>query len=313
MATALRLVFAGTPEFALPTLRALCDSHHAVCAVYTQPDRPAGRGRRLRASPVKTYALEQGLAVEQPATLNLETAQQTLADYRPDVLIVVAYGLLLPRAVLALPMHGCLNVHASRLPRWRGAAPIQRALLAGDTETGVTIMQMDEGLDTGPVLARRSCPIGPEDTGGLLHDRLAQQGALLLLDVLGQLVAGTLDPSAQDPSQACYASKVRKADGILDWRRPAAELERQVRAFNPWPVAQTRLPDGQTLRVWAATAVAAGPGGAPGTVIAAQPEGIDVATGHGTLRLREIQLPGGRRLTPGEFLAARRLAGSRFG
>lgn len=313
MTNSLRLVFAGTPAFALPSLRALCESHHRVCAVYTQPDRPSGRGQRLRASPVKAFALERGLAVEQPEGVDAPALRDALAAYRPDAVIVVAYGLLLPGAVLTLPAHGCINVHASLLPRWRGAAPIQRALLAGDRETGVTIMQMDEGLDTGPILAQGACPIDPEDTGGGLHDRLAEIGAALLVATLDRVADGTLVPTSQDPSRACYAAKLSKADGDLDWGRPAVELARQVRALNPWPVARTRLADGQILRVWAARAWSGESGQAPGTVIAAGKDGIEVAAGRGVLRLCEIQLPGGRRLTPGEFLAARRIAGSRLG
>lgn len=313
MTECLDLVFAGTPQFAVPTLRALCASGHRVRAVYTQPDRRAGRGRRPRPSPVKTLALECGLSVEQPPSLREEAVQADLRALGADALIVVAYGLLLPPAVLAIPRLGCLNVHASLLPRWRGAAPIQRALLAGDTETGVSIMQMDKGLDTGPILARSSCSIGPDDTAARLAERLAAQGADLLLETLDRLAQGGVQPLAQDPARACYAPKLSKAEAVLDWRRPAPELERRVRAFDPWPVAQTRLEGGAVLRIWRARALPHAPGGPPGSVLDAGATGIDVAAGEGVLRLLEVQLPGGRRLDAGAFLAGHAIAGTRLG
>jgi methionyl-tRNA formyltransferase len=314
MTERLDLVFAGTPQFAVPTLRALCASGHRVRAVYTQPDRCAGRGRRPRPSPVKTLALECGLDVEQPPTLREEAVQAGLRALGADALIVVAYGLLLPPAVLAIPRLGCLNVHASLLPRWRGAAPIPRALLAGDSETGVSILQMEKGLDTGPILARSSCSIGPDDTAARLAERLAAQGADLLLETLDRLVQGGVQLLAQDPARACYAPKLSKAEAVLDWRHPAPELERRVRAFDPWPVAQTCLEDGTVLRIWRARALPLVPGGPPpGSVLDAGAAGIDVAAGEGVLRLLEMQLPGGRRLDAGAFLAGHAIAGTRLG
>lgn len=295
-----RVVFAGTPGFAVPSLERLGRMDVTLAAVYTQPDRPAGRGRRPRPSPVKQAALDAGLAVHQPATLRDPEARRILAELQPDLLVVAAYGLLLPAPVLALPTRGCLNVHASLLPRWRGAAPIQRALLAGDTETGVSLMLMTRGLDEGPVLAERSCPILAEDTGGSLHDRLAVLGADLLEDALPQWWAGRLEPVPQDDALACYAAKLDKGEAQLDWRRPARELERQVRAFDPWPGAET-LCQGERLRVWRA-ALGAAAQAPPGTVQAAGAEGLEVATGDGSLRLLELQLPGRRRQHVREFL-----------
>ncbi len=289
----MRIVFAGTPEFGLPSLRALLTSAHPVVAVYTQPDRPAGRGRTLRASPVKELALAHGIPVVQPLTLKADAARAGLAAYRPDLLVVVAYGLILPQAVLDLPARGCVNVHASLLPRWRGAAPIQRAILAGDRETGVTLMRMEAGLDTGPMLARATCPIGPADTAADLHDRLAALGGDLLAAKLDALLEGALREEPQDNAQASYAAKLDKAEAPLDWRRSATDLVRQVNAFNPWPVAQTAL-HGQVLRVWRAERV--GGSGEPGTILQAGRAGVDVACGVDCLRLLEVQLPGGRRI-----------------
>lgn len=306
----LRLVFAGTPAFAVPSLVALRDAGYGLCAIYTQPDRPAGRGRQVCASPVKQQA--GALPVYQPISLRDATAQQQLAALQPDLLVVVAYGLLLPAAVLTIPRLGCVNIHASLLPRWRGAAPIQRALLAGDTETGVTLMQMAEGLDTGPVLASLPCPIPPGMTGGELHDRLAERGARLLLDSLPALVAGQLIPQPQAESRATYAAKLSKAEARLDWTQPAAVLERQVLAFNPWPVAETRLAD-QVLRIWRAAALADATTASPGTVVHQDAAGIEVATGAGRLRLTELQLPGRRPLSAAAFGNARYLVGQRLG
>ena len=314
MSQALRVVYAGTPEFAVPALQALLDSRHAVVAVYTQPDRPAGRGRKLRPSPVKALAQTHDLPVEQPARLKGSETLERLAGYAPDVMVVAAYGLILPQRVLALPAHGCLNIHASLLPRWRGAAPIQRALLAGDTETGVTIMQMAPGLDTGAMLLKRACPIRDTETAASLHDRLATLGAEALLATLEQLVAGELQPEPQDEAAACYAAKLDKAEAALDWCEPAVVLARQVRGFNPWPIAYTYY-QGQPLRIWAATPLAANAEVAvrqPGEIVAATAAGIDVATGQGILRITELQLPGGKPLAAGQFLNARSLAGVRF-
>ncbi|ROR34252.1 methionyl-tRNA formyltransferase [Inmirania thermothiophila] len=311
-ASPLRVIFAGTPAFAVPSLEALLGAGHAVVAVYTQPDRPAGRGRRPRPSPVKEAALAAGLAVRQPRTLRDAAEQAALAALGADLMVVVAYGLLLPPPVLAAPRLGCVNVHASLLPRWRGAAPIQRAILAGDGETGVCLMQMDEGLDTGPVLARAATPIGPEETAGELHDRLAGMGARLLVEALPALARGELAPVPQDEAQATYAEKLAKEEAVLDFARPAEELARRVRAFNPWPVAEARLDDGTRLRVWRARALPGG-GGEPGRVLAAGREGVDVATGRGVLRILELQRPGGRPLAAGDFVNALPLAGRRLG
>jgi methionyl-tRNA formyltransferase len=308
----LRIVYAGTPDFAVPALQALIDSPHEVVAVYTQPDRPAGRGRKLTPSPVKRLALEHGIPVEQPERLKPPEVQARLRDYAPDMMVVAAYGLILPRAVLEIPTHGCLNIHASLLPRWRGAAPIQRAILAGDAETGVTLMQMAPGLDTGDMLLKAATPVGRQDNAQDLHDRLARQGAQLLLRCLEDLQAGRLNPEPQDEALATYAEKLSKAEAELDWFLSAAVLDRQVRAFNPWPVAFTHI-DGETLRIWAAEPVASAVTATPGTVVAEGPQGIDVATGDGMLRLTRIQFPGGKPLTVEQVVAGRSLLGKRLG
>ncbi len=307
----LRVIFAGTPDFAVPTLEALLAAGHDVVAVYTQPDRPAGRGRQVRPGPVKRCALDHGIEVCQPATLRDAQAQRALAALAADVMVVVAYGLILPRAVLDAPRLGCVNVHASLLPRWRGAAPIQRALLAGDAETGVTIMQMERGLDTGPMLARAARPIGPDDTAGTLHDALAGLGARLLVTTLDDLARGTAVAEAQDAVLATYADKLTKEEARLDWAAPAARLDRQVRGLAPWPVAEARL-DGATLRVWEAAPL---PGHAapPGRIVGVGSEGIDVACGEGLLRLRRVQLPGKRALPAGDFANGRALLGLTLG
>ncbi|MGB3393537.1 MAG: methionyl-tRNA formyltransferase [Stenotrophomonas sp.] len=301
----MKIVFAGTPEFAVASLGAAARQHEVV-AVYTQPDRPAGRGRGLMPSPVKLDAIARGIPVLQPETLKTPEAQQQLRELQPDLMVVVAYGLILPRAVLEIPTHGCWNVHASLLPRWRGAAPIQRAIEAGDAETGVCLMQMEAGLDTGPVLLSQRTPIADTDTGGLLHDRLAQMGAQVLSDGLGLLRAG-LKPVAQpQPAEGVtYAHKLDKAEARLDWQQDAAALARKVRAFNPWPVAEAMLA-GERVRIHGAVAIHDHRGKAPGTVIDASREGIDIACGQGALRLRVVQREGGKAITAADYLNARR-------
>ncbi|MGN6519068.1 MAG: methionyl-tRNA formyltransferase [Dokdonella sp.] len=302
----LRLVFAGTPEFAVPSLEACLASGAEVVAVYTQPDRPAGRGRKLAASPVKQAALAANVPLEQPQTLRDAAARARLVAYAPDLLVVVAYGLILPKAALALPRLGCWNVHASLLPRWRGAAPIQRAILAGDAETGVDLMQMEAGLDTGPVLLEARTPIAAEDTGGSLHDRLAALGAQTLATGLARVLRGeALVPTPQRADGVEYAHKLDKAEARLDWNESALALARKVRAFDPWPVAEAVI-DGERLRIWAAEAIDGDAGGAPGQVVARQRDAIDVATGAGVLRITELQREGGRRIAVRDWLNARR-------
>ena len=307
-----RLIFAGTPDFAVPSLQALLDAGYSVAAIYTQPDRPAGRGRQVRASPLKVCAAAAGIPVYQPVTLRDAAVQAELAALQPDLLIVAAYGLILPPAVLAIPRLGCLNLHASLLPRWRGAAPIHWALLAGDAETGISIMQMDPGLDTGPVLARAAHPIPRGITGGELYERLAKLGAETLLATVPEALAGRLTPEPQDEALATYAPKLDKSDLELDWSRPALELERRVLTFNPYPVARTALGD-QTLRIWRAQAEMEPTAAPPGTVLREAGDGIVVAAGSGVLRLTEVQLPGGRPLPVAAFLNAHRLLGRRLG
>ncbi|MEZ5483723.1 MAG: methionyl-tRNA formyltransferase [Lysobacteraceae bacterium] len=302
----MKLVFAGTPAFAVPSLDAALASGFEVSAVYTQPDRPAGRGRQLTASPVKQRALEAGIAVRQPKTLRDADAQQALRDLEPDLLVVIAYGLILPQAVLDIPLHGGWNLHASLLPRWRGAAPIQRAIEAGDRETGVCLMQMEAGLDTGPVLLSQPTPILEDDTAGTLHDRLATLSAEVLADGLKLLLAG-IKPQAQPQPEdgIAYAHKLDKAEARLDWNAPAIELARKVRAFSPWPVAEVELL-GERLRVHAARDLDAAAGDAePGTVLRAGRDGIDVACADGVLRLLQVQKPGGRPMSAADYLNAR--------
>ncbi len=312
----MNIVFAGTPAFAVPTLRALVDARqHTVQAVHTQPDRPAGRGRHTRMSAVKELALELGLAVLQPAKFDpLATSQ--LKALAPEVLVVVAYGLILPAAVLQIPRFGGINVHASLLPRWRGAAPIARSLEAGEEITGITIMQMDEGMDTGDILVQQQLAVHKDDTAQSLHDRLAPLGAGLLLDTLGKLAKGQIVPRPQDGARACYAPKLRKQEAILDWSAPAQLLARKVRAFNPWPVAQTRFRDRQ-LRIWEVGPVEDACGeqdAAPGTVLSADRDGIGVRTGDGVLVIRRLQLEGGKPLSAQAFINGYRLtAGERLG
>ena len=306
MSGRLRVVFAGTPEFAVPCFEACRTAAGVeVVAVLTQPDRPAGRGRHMAASPIKQAALALGLVVEQPESLKSAAAQQRLRELAPDLLVVVAYGLILPRAVLVIPRLGGWNVHASLLPRWRGAAPIQRTLLAGDAETGVCLMQMEPGLDTGPVLLARRTPIHADDTGGRLHDRLATLGADVLSEGLAHAARGeTLAAHPQPEAGVTYAHKLDKAEAALDFRDSAVALARKVRAFDPWPVAETVLA-GERLRVWAAAALPGHADAAPGTLLGAGRDGLDLATGDGILRITTLQRAGGRPLPVADFLNAR--------
>lgn len=314
--TRLRIVFAGTPDFAAHHLKALLASDHELVGVYTQPDRPAGRGKKLQASPVKQLALDAGLPVYQPANLKSEEAQAELAALEADLMVVVAYGLLLPKAVLETPRLGCINVHASLLPRWRGAAPIQRAIEAGDAESGVTIMQMDVGLDTGDMLIKARCPIEPTDTAGDLHDRLIELGGPALLEAVEQLATGTARPEPQDDDQSNYAPKITKAEAALDWRRSATELERQVRAFTPFPICHTRLNDQKDpIRVWRATPLPRRSDQTPGEVVEVTKDAVVVACGAGALALEKLQLPGKKAMSVAELLRGRAdlfQAGDRF-
>jgi len=306
----MRIVFAGTPQFAVPSLEALLAGDHSVVAVYTQPDRPAGRGRRLQASPVKRLALEHRIPVMQPQTLRSEAEIDAFARLRPDLLVVAAYGLILPAGILSIPTVGAINVHASLLPRWRGAAPIQRAILAGDEETGVTIMEVVEALDAGPMLLKKAIPIDPHETAGALHDRLAALGAEALCEALSQLETGKAQAIPQDESEVTYAAKITKEEAGIDWSLPAQTLARVVRAFNPWPVAFTRF-DEQVLRIWRAEAIPARSEDIPGTIVEAK-RNLEVATGEGRLRLLEVQLPGGRRQPAQAFLNAHPCLGCRL-
>ena len=310
----MRIVFAGTPEFAVPCLAGLIAAGHDLAAVYTQPDRPAGRGRKLQQSPVKQLALAHGIPVHQPETLKRDRAAvAALRHLATDLMVVVAYGLLLPAGVLSAPRLGCVNVHASLLPRWRGAAPIQRAVLAGDQESGVCIMAMAAGLDTGPVYHRLSIPLDPRETGGSLHDRLAELGAWALSEALPGIADGTLQPEPQDPTHATYAHKLTKEEGEIDWTQPATAIDRMVRAFDPWPVAQTRLHD-EPLRIWTAQ-VATEPvvPAPPGTVVGSDRTGIRVVTGDGLLKITRLQPPGKRPMDADAFLNARPMTGVRLG
>jgi methionyl-tRNA formyltransferase len=312
MTRSLRLVFAGTPEFAVPSLQACLASGAEVAAVYTQPDRPAGRGRKLAASLVKQAALATGVAIEQPDTLRDAAARERLRGYAPDLIVVIAYGLILPKSVLAMARLGCWNVHASLLPRWRGAAPIQRAILAGDAETGIDLMQMEAGLDTGPILLEARVPIAADDTGGSLHDRLAVLGARTLADALARARRGEMLPArAQATEGVVYAHKLEKAEARLDWSEAAVTLARKVRAFDPWPVAEAEI-HGERLRIWSAEAITGERmDAAVGSVVATHRDAIDVVTGDGLLRIRELQRESGRRMPVRDWLNARRQGAAR--
>ncbi len=302
----LRVIFAGTPAFAALHLKAIINSKHQLTGVYTQPDRSAGRGRKLQASPVKQLAEDSGISVYQPTTLKDIAAQQQLADIPADVLVVVAYGLILPPAVLATPPLGCLNVHASVLPRWRGAAPIQRAIEAGDTSTGVTIMQMDAGLDTGDMLATNTCPIGPQSTAASLHDDLARLGPPLLLKVLGDLQNGRTHPQKQDNEEATYAAKIFKPEAKVDWQQSATVLDRRIRAFNPFPICFSTL-GSERIRIWHARPQSSdATRRAPGTISRADEKGIVVACGENEIVIETLQLEGGKALSAQQILSAHR-------
>ncbi|MDG4813235.1 methionyl-tRNA formyltransferase [Hydrogenovibrio sp. 3SP14C1] len=312
MTQPLKIIFAGTPDFSVAPLKILVDSEHEVIAVYTQPDRPAGRGRKLTASPVKQTALEHDIPVFQPESLKTPEAQAELEALQADVMIVVAYGLILPKAVLDMPKYGCLNIHASLLPRWRGAAPIQRAIQMGDAETGVTIMQMDVGLDTGDMLTILKTPIMPEDTAQTLHDRLSSLGCDALMTTLSDLRVGNLSPVKQDERQVTYAEKLNKAEAEIDWQASAQTLARQVQAFNPWPVAFTQY-QGQPLRIWQAEVGDASTQKSPGLVISVSKAGMEVATGKGSLLITQVQ-PSGKKAMPAyDFAQARQLTGQTLG
>jgi len=305
VSTSLRIIFAGTPDFAARHLDALLSSGHQVVGVFTQPDRPAGRGKKLMPSPVKVLAEEHGLPVFQPASLRPQENQQLVADLNADVMVVVAYGLILPKVVLDMPRLGCINVHGSLLPRWRGAAPIQRSLWAGDADTGVTIMQMDVGLDTGDMLYKLSCPITDEDTSATLYDKLAELGPKGLIDTLQQLADNRVQPEVQDEALVTYAEKLTKEEARLDWSLPAAQLERCIRAFNPWPMSWLEI-DGQPVKVWQASVIAGPVNAAPGTIIEANKQGIQVATVEGILNLESLQPAGKKAMSAQDLLNSRR-------
>lgn len=309
------MIFAGSPAFAVPTLQRLADLGHRPVAVLTQPDRPAGRGRAIAAGPVKQLALELEIPVFAPVTLKTEAAQAELRELRPDLIVVVAYGLLLPPSVLSIPRLGCVNVHASLLPRWRGASPIQAAIRAGDAETGISIMRLEAGLDTGPVYVTARLTIAPDETAGTLEARLARLGADTLGGLVAALLAGQLTPAPQATAGITHAGRIRKADARIDWREPALAIARRVRAFNPWPVAETLL-DGQQFRCFASEALGAAPPGSatePGRILATNAEGIEVQTGAGRLRLRLVQLPGRQQIAAADLARGRSLVGKVLG
>ena len=299
----LKVIYAGTPDFAVPALQALIDSEHEVVAVYTQPDRPAGRGRKLTPSPVKKVALENEIQVYQPLNFKADEDKQALIDLSADLMVVAAYGLILPKAILDAPRLGCINIHASILPRWRGAAPIQRSILAGDKETGITIMQMDIGLDTGDMLSKSICEISEDMTASVLHDQLMAMGGKALMDVMPAIEAQQLEPVKQDESLVTYAEKLQKAEAQIDWQQSATEIARTVRAFNAWPVTQTIYND-QVMRIWQAKALSETTDAEPGQIISVQKKSFQVATGNGVLDVTEIQMPGKKPMPVEAFLNA---------
>ncbi|WP_018694383.1 methionyl-tRNA formyltransferase [Algicola sagamiensis] len=305
MSESLRIIFAGTPDFAVRHLQALIQSDHEIVAVYTQPDKPAGRGKKVQASPVKALAVSHELPVYQPKSLKNEVAQQELSSLNADLMIVVAYGLILPKAVLESPRLGCINVHGSLLPKWRGAAPIQRSIWAGDVQTGVTIMQMDEGLDTGPMLLKATCDIAPDETSASLYEKLANVGPDALVDSVKQLAQGLLTPEVQDDNQATHAKKLSKEEAKVDWALSATQLERNIRSFNPWPMAYTQM-QSQHVKIWSATVVNDQSDSTPGTILQASKEGILVQTGEGQLNITQLQPPGKKAMSVQDFVNARK-------
>lgn len=311
MSQPLKIIFAGTPDFSVAPLQALLDSEHKVIAVYTQPDRPAGRGRKLTASPVKQLALEHDLPVFQPLSLKDGAAQAELAELQADIMVVVAYGLILPKAVLDMPKLGCLNIHASLLPRWRGAAPIQRAIQSGDAETGITIMQMDVGLDTGDMLYKVATPISSEDSAQTLHDRLMSMGAQAIIDTLADLQNLQQNAEVQDESLVTYAEKLSKAEAQIDWNKPASELQRAVQAYNPWPVAFCNFQN-KPLRIWSSRVIEGDQSAEPGTVLAVEKDGVHVQTGDGILCLTQVQPAGKKAMAAYDFAQARQLQGQQL-
>jgi methionyl-tRNA formyltransferase len=310
----MRIVFMGSPAFALPSLRGLIESEHEVVAAFTQPDRQSGRGRRQQPPPVKVLALEHGIDVQQPPTFRAAEAVDTLRAYAPDVIVVAAFGQILPRSVLAVPARGILNVHASLLPRWRGAAPIAQAVLAGDTETGITIMEIVAALDAGPIVSQRSVPIHDDDTTGTLSERLAETGAQLLLETLPGWYDGTIKPQAQDDTLATYAPQLKKENGLINWREPAVQVWRRVRAYNPWPVAHTLLPGGEQLRILSARPVSGSWPDGPGAVVRATNGGFLIVAGEGALQPVLVQRAGRNAVSAAEFLRGQRgFVGTRLG
>lgn len=305
MSKKLRIIFAGTPDFAARHLDALLTSGHQIVGVFTQPDRPAGRGKKLMPSPVKVLAEQHSLPVFQPASLRPEENQKLVAELQADVMVVVAYGLILPKAVLDMPRLGCINVHGSLLPRWRGAAPIQRALWAGDSETGVTIMQMDVGLDTGDMLYKLSCPITEDDTSATLYDKLAELGPQGLIETLQQLADRSIRAEVQDETHVTYAEKLSKEEARMDWSLSAAQLERCIRAFNPWPMSWMMIED-QPVKIWKASVIPGQPQAEPGTILAASKQGIEVATAEGILNLEILQPAGKKAMSAQDLLNSRR-------
>lgn len=318
MSDSIRIVYAGTPEFAVPALRQCCVAGYEVVGVYTQPDRPAGRGRELKPSPVKQFALENNLTVFQPESFRAQAHIEELKQLKPDLMIVAAYGLLLPETVLDIPALGCINIHASLLPRWRGAAPIQRAIIAGDEETGITIMQMDKGLDTGDMLLQKSCEIGEDETASSLHDRLMVLGGDTLLDILPEIISGDINAVPQNPEQVTYANKLNKQEAEINWSAAAMQIRRCIRAYNAWPVAFTNWQKSEkkrvVLRIWEAVVlVGEMTSEKPGSVLKCSSDGIDVATGDGVLRLTSLQMPGKQRVSAADFINAYQLTGQVFG